>query len=82
LRFAFAGMRHVWRGLLGAGSIFRPALSISAEASNPRNHCRHCNHRRHHASTVQNTRRKPTAPLRPLRTLTVDPNIPGDGGLL
>ena len=73
LRFAFAGMRHVWRGLLGAGSTFRPALSISAETSNPRNHCRHRNHRHHHASTVQSRRRTPTAPLRWLRTLTTGP---------
>ena len=43
-RFALAGMRYVWRGFLGAGSLSHPALFISLEAWNLRNHRNHCNH--------------------------------------
>ena len=51
LRFAFTGMRPVWSRFLGAGSLFRPALFISVEEWNPRNHGKHCNHRHHHGGS-------------------------------
>jgi hypothetical protein len=51
LRFAFTGMRPVWCPFLGAGSLSRPALFISVEAWNPRNHRKYRCHRHQNRGT-------------------------------